>query len=279
MTDFPFVYRNNELHIEELSLRFIAQEYGTPCYVYSKQSIVSAWQQYAQDVLPQETLICYAVKANSNLAILQLLSQQGAGFDIVSGGELARCLAAGVLPQRIVYSGVGKTAAEISQAMDANILMFNVESIAELQLLAELAQALKKKIKIALRINPNINVNTHPYIATGLQEHKFGLTMEEALANLSWLKKQHYLQIIGIACHIGSEIQELAPFKEATECLLQLVKEFSNNGVQITFINLGGGLGIQTDDTEKRCAGKQETSIFLPKLNKVTLSLVNQPLS
>lgn len=272
-----FNYKQGLLYAEEVSLADIEDAYGSPCYIYSKTAIQQAWQRYARIKLTQDALICYAVKANSNLAVLKTLVQLGAGFDIVSGGELARCLAAGAHPSRIVYSGVGKTKDEIRQAMDAGVYLFNVESLAELEVLSNIALAKQSQVHIALRINPDINVVTHPYIATGLQEHKFGLTIKEALSCLKWLKQHAYLKLLGLACHIGSEIQSIEPFQQATECLLSLIHQCSEQGVPISVLNLGGGLGINVDNNPQALSIEQWCDYLSTRLSGLKLKLILEP--
>ncbi|MCX7901715.1 MAG: alanine racemase, partial [Burkholderiaceae bacterium] len=214
---FPFVHRAGELCCEDVPLSEIAQRFGTPTYVYSRRALEDAFDAYAQPLAARAALICYAVKANSNLAVLNLLARRGAGFDIVSGGELARVLAAGGDAGRIVFSGVGKTDAEIAQALSAGILSFNVESAAELDAIERVAAAAGRRAPVSLRVNPDVDAQTHPYIATGLRENKFGVAYEEALPLYQRAAASPHLQVVGVAAHIGSQITSVAPFLDAAD--------------------------------------------------------------
>jgi len=238
-------YRNNVLHGGEINLLDIAKQFGTPSYVYSQTLIEQQWQAYQHALADFPHLLCYAVKANGNLAVLQLLARLGAGFDIVSGGELERVLRAGGKPDKIIFSGVGKTVAEIERALEVDIQCFNVESLPELDRLQKVAQQKQKVARVSLRINPNIDAKTHPYISTGLHEHKFGIGMEEALPAYLHAKQLPNLKIIGVDCHIGSQITQISPFIEALESVLALVSILNKEGIEIHHINLGGGLGVQ----------------------------------
>jgi len=237
-------YQDNELYIENVSLKNIAEKFGTPCYVYSRAKLVSNWQDFNQafEAIPHR--ICYAVKANSNIALLHLLAQLKSGFDIVSGGELERVLVAKGNPQQIIFSGVGKKTSEIEQAIKQHIYCFNVESEAELDRIQTIASNLNTTVSIALRINPNIDAHTHSYISTGLKENKFGIEMHKILPICRQLAQQSVLKLIGLACHIGSQITKLRPFLLSIDHLLNLYKELVNLKIPIQHINLGGGLGI-----------------------------------
>lgn len=237
-------WQQRQLVMEGFSLVDLAKQHQTPCYVYSKTAILENFRAYQQALLHRDHLICYAVKANSNLSLLRLLAEAGAGFDIVSLGELERCLAAKVPSQRIIFSGVGKTAAEIERALSCGIYCFNVESRAELLLIAEVASQLKQVAAIGLRVNPDIDAKTHPYIATGMQEHKFGLDVAEALELAALTTASPDLNLIGLSCHIGSQLCELAPYAKACEKMLALVEQITAQGTELEFINMGGGLGI-----------------------------------
>lgn len=239
-----FYYLNNELYVENVPLQAVAKQFGTPCYVYSRAALEYNWKEFHQVLQKRAHRICYAVKANSNIAILQLLASLGAGFDIVSLGELQRVLVAGGDPRKIVFSGVGKKRYEIQKALEANIYCINVESIEELICINEIAQSLGKVASIALRVNPNIDAQTHPYIATGLKENKFGIEFEKILSLSDTLRTFPFLKLIGIGCHIGSQLTELSPFQEAATRLIELYHALQKKGVQLEHINIGGGLGV-----------------------------------
>jgi diaminopimelate decarboxylase len=239
-----FEYRKGQLHCEDVSASQLAQQFGTPLFVYSQSAITQAYQEFEAGGHGHPVLICYGMKANSNLAILKTLAKQGAGFDIVSGGELAKVLMAGGLASKIVFSGVGKTAAEISAALQAGIKCFNVESEAELDRIEQIAAKLNVKAPISLRINPNVDAKTHAYISTGLKENKFGVEHERAIAVYQYAATQKHLDIVGIDCHIGSQITEAGPFIEALDKLIDLVIGLKTHGIHIEHIDVGGGLGI-----------------------------------
>lgn len=245
-TFFPL--RNGALHAENVSLSDIAARFGTPCYVYSRAALEASLAEFQNEITGIDALVCYAVKANSNLAILNLFARNGAGFDIVSGGELQRALAAGGDPRKIVFSGVGKTAAEMRQALDAGILCFNVESAPELERLNEVAGSVGKKAPVSLRVNPNVDAKTHPYISTGLKENKFGVAYEEALALYRHAAALPNIEVTGIDCHIGSQLLDPAPFAEALDKVLLLIDELDAAGIHLHHIDLGGGLGIRYSD-------------------------------
>ena len=244
----PFVYRNRRLCVEGVDLEAVAQQVGTPCYVYSRAAIEERFRAFDSAFAGRDHLVCYAVKANSNLAVLDVLARLGAGFDIVSGGELARVLAAGGDPKKIVFSGVGKTEAELRQALAAGIHCFNVESEPELELLNRVASALGKRAPVALRVNPDVDANTHPYIATGLRESKFGVDIDRAFEIFRSARALAHLEIVGVDCHIGSQILELKPFVDALERVLHLIGELADTGIALAHLDLGGGLGIRYRD-------------------------------
>jgi diaminopimelate decarboxylase len=240
-----FEYHNGELFCERLPLDAIARRFGTPTFVYSRRSIEQAYGAYAQALAGRCALVCYAVKANSNIAVLDLLARAGAGFDIVSGGELARVLAAGGDPQRIVFSGVGKLGHEIATALAAGILCFNVESAAELEQIEALAAAAGKRAPVSLRVNPDVDAKTHPYISTGLRDNKFGVVYEDALALYRKAAASRHLRVLGIDCHIGSQITAVAPYVDAAERIIDLVEQLARAGIDLDHIDFGGGLGIR----------------------------------
>lgn len=243
-----FTERNGELYVEDTPLSAVAERFGTPCYVYSRAAFTQQYLSYAQALGSHPGMICYAIKANSNLAILNMLAKLGAGFDIVSGGELERVLRAGGNPARIVFSGVGKSAEEMARALDVGIFCFNVESEAELELLAEVAAQKGKIAHVSLRVNPDVDANTHPYISTGLKENKFGIAIERAPAVYARAAQLPSLAIKGLDCHIGSQLTQLTPFLDALDRLLLLVDELAANGIHISHLDLGGGLGVTYRD-------------------------------
>ena len=243
-----FNYRNGELHAEDVPLSRIAAEFGTPCYVYSRAALTRAWREFDAAFAGRDHLLCYAVKANPNLGVLDVFARLGSGFDIVSGGELARVIAAGGDPRKVVFSGVGKTAAEMRQALQAGILCFNVESAAELELLNRVAGELGVTAPVSLRVNPDVDAKTHPYIATGLKENKFGVAYDEALATYRRARELPHLRVEGVDCHIGSQLTEVAPFIAALERVLALVDALEREGIAIRHLDLGGGLGIRYRD-------------------------------
>ncbi len=242
-----FHYMEGVLHCEDLSLAAIAAQYDTPCYLYSAAALRERYHSFSQ-ALGENTLVCYAVKANSNLAILRLFADMGAGFDIVSGGELERVLRAGGAANKIIFSGVGKSAAEIRAALTAGIACFNVESTAELWRIADIAADLQMSAPIALRVNPDVDPGTHRYIATGLKESKFGIPMDQARALYLEAARHPALQIKGIACHIGSQLLDLAPLREAVIRVRALYEDLTAQGLSLAHLDLGGGVGIRYHD-------------------------------
>jgi len=245
-----FEYRGGELFAENVSVASLAATYGTPLYIYCAATLRRHFEAFDSAFNGLPHLTCFSVKANSNLAVLKTLADQGAGVDIVSGGELYRALAAGVSPDKIVYSGVGKRAAEIEQALHAGILMFNVESLGELERLSALAVRLGKTAKVSLRINPDVDPKTHPYISTGMKKNKFGLDMETSLAGYARAKELPGVEPVGIDCHIGSQLTTLDPFLEALDKILAFRKKLGDMGIETTYLDLGGGLGIQYNEEE-----------------------------
>ena len=244
----PFALKNGELHAENVALSKIASEFGTPCYVYSKAALTQAFASFQAGLGDANHLICFAVKANPNIAILNLFARLGAGFDIVSGGELARVLAAGGDLQKIVFSGVGKSADEMRAALNAGILCFNVESASELARLNEVAISMGKIAPVSLRVNPNVDAKTHPYISTGLKNNKFGVAFEDALEVYAQAAAMPNIAVHGVDCHIGSQITELSPFIDALDRVLGLVDALEAKGIHISHIDVGGGIGITYSD-------------------------------
>ena len=243
-----FAYRDETLHAEAVALDRIAATFGTPCYIYSRAALEAAYRAYDDALARRDHLICYAVKANSSLAVLNVLARLGSGFDIVSGGELARVLAAGGDAQKTVFSGVGKTTAEMRAALDAGIRCFNVESASELQKLNQVAGEMGKIAPVSLRVNPDVDAKTHPYIATGLKENKFGIPFESALPLYREAAGMANLRVTGIDCHIGSQLTEIPPFIAALQKLLGLVDRLAAESIAIAHIDIGGGLGIRYRD-------------------------------
>ncbi|NNG14069.1 MAG: diaminopimelate decarboxylase [Gammaproteobacteria bacterium] len=244
MTDV-FAYADNVLHAESVSLDKIAEQHGSPTYVYSRAAIEAQWRAFDSAFTDHEHLVCYAVKANSNLAVLNILARLGSGFDIVSVGELERVLAAGGDASRVVFSGVGKRPDEITRALEVGIRCFNVESEAELERINEVAGQVDKIAPISLRVNPDIDAGTHPYISTGLKENKFGIPIEKAADVYAHAAELEHLEIHGIDCHIGSQLTELSPFSEALTRTLKLVDTLADNGIHLQHIDIGGGIGIR----------------------------------
>jgi diaminopimelate decarboxylase len=242
-----FHQQQDRLLVEQVALEDIAQRYGTPCYVYSRAALVDGYRQFADALKGREHLVCYAVKANSSLAILNQFARLGAGFDIVSGGELQRVLAAGGAANKVVFSGVGKSEAEMRLALDAGILCFNVESPSELERLNEVAGSMGKVAPISLRVNPDVDAKTHPYISTGLKQNKFGVAYTEAFDLYRKAAAMPHLRVTGIDCHIGSQLTETSPFIAAAEKVLALVDRLKAAGIVLEHIDLGGGLGICYD--------------------------------
>lgn len=251
MTVSPhFAFKNQILHAEDVPLTTLAAEFGTPLYVYSRKALQDAWHAYSVAAEGRDVLVCFGMKANSNLAVLNEFRQLGAGFDIVSGGELARVLAVGGDPAKVVFSGVGKQAWEMQAALEAGVKCFNVESEAELELLAQVATQMGKVAPVSLRVNPDVDAHTHPYISTGLKENKFGIAIETAPAVYQRATQLSSLNIVGVDCHIGSQITEVEPYLDALEKLLDLIEALANQGIHIKHLDLGGGIGIRyTDET------------------------------
>jgi len=243
-----FQYQDNQLCAEEVPLTQIAEQFGTPCFVYSKAGLEQQYNAYSQALSGCEHLICYAVKANSNLAVLSVLARLGCGFDIVSGGELARVIAAGGDPAKVIFSGVGKTLDEIEAALIAGIHCFNIESALELQQLNQLAIDRNQQAPISIRINPDVDAGTHPYISTGLKENKFGISMQDARELYQQATDMEGIDIIGIDCHIGSQLTSTAPFLAALERTLMLIDDLAADGIAIRHLDIGGGLGVTYQD-------------------------------
>lgn len=245
-----FEIKNNELHAENISITELAKEYGTPLYIYSAATLRRHFEAFDSAFTGLDHMTCYSVKANSNLSVLKLLAEMGAGMDIVSGGELYRALKAGVPANKIVFSGVGKKAYEIAEALKADILMFNVESVGEMHRINEVAETMNKVARISFRINPDVDPKTHPYISTGMKKNKFGLDMETAKEAYKTAKDLSNVSPIGMDCHIGSQLTTIEPFLEALDKLLAFRDELGAMGIEIEHLDLGGGLGITYDEEE-----------------------------
>ncbi len=275
MSDSAFHRRSGRLFAEEVALEEVAARYGTPCYVYSRAAIEGRWSRYCE-ALGDRGQVCYAVKANGNLALLGLLAQAGAGFDIVSGGELARVLRAGGDAGRVVFSGVGKGSREIRRALLAGIRCFNVESGAELERIAAIAAETGTRAPIALRVNPDVNPETHPYIATGLAESKFGIPLEEATALYRQAADHPSLDVRGIACHIGSQLLNVAPLREAAERVRELLDTLQALDIPIEHVDMGGGLGVRYRD-ESPPDPADHVEAILPPFTETGVEILIEP--
>ena len=244
----PFSRRGGALACEGVLLSEIAARFGTPTYVYSRAAIEDAFAAYTAALRRRPSLVCYAMKANSNLAVLNLLARAGSGFDIVSGGELARVMAAGGDPRKVVFSGVGKTQGEIAQALAADILCFNLESVAELEMVERVAATMGRRARVSVRVNPDVDPKTHPYISTGLKSNKFGVAYADTLPLYRRAAAMGHIEVVGIDCHIGSRINDISPYLEAADRLLDLVDALARDGIELAHIDFGGGLDIRYRD-------------------------------
>lgn len=271
-----FAYHSGQLCAEGVVLAEIAKQFGTPCYVYSRSVIEQQWRAFDLALSAQKHLICYAVKANSNLAVLNVLARLGSGFDIVSVGELERVLKAGGEQGKVVFSGVGKRADEMQRALEAGIKCFNVESLAELDRLNQVAGALGIVAPVSLRVNPDVDAETHPYIATGLKENKFGIAFEDALTGYEKAVAMAHLNVVGIDCHIGSQIIGMAPFMDALDRLLEIVQKIEAAGIALQHINIGGGLGIRYQD-ENPPSAQEYAECVCKKFAGTTYELILEP--
>ena len=272
----PTHYRDDSLCIEEVDLESIARQYGTPVYVYSEDALNQAFEAYQQAFAPFDPLICYAVKANSNLSILRHFARKGAGFDIVSGGELARVLAAGAQADKVVFSGVGKSGPEMEAALEAGIHCFNVESLNELIKLNTVAGRLGKIAPISLRVNPDVDAETHPYISTGLKDNKFGIAFDMALDVYQQASHMAHVDIVGIDCHIGSQLTNARPLIDAVDRLLTLIDQLNDSGITLRHLDIGGGLGICYSDETPPDLG-EFASALADRLKGRNLRLVMEP--
>ncbi len=271
-----FTYRNGRLFAEDVAVSTVAATYGTPCYIYSRATLERHWHAFDDAFEAHPHLVCYAVKANSNLAVLNVMARLGSGFDIVSVGELERVLAAGGDPGKVVFSGVAKRADEIERALAVGIRCFNVESEPELLLLNETAGRLGKRAAVSLRVNPDVDAKTHPYIATGLKENKFGIDIQQAPAVYALAAVLPYIQIVGVDCHIGSQLTQLAPMVDALERVLMLVKRLQDQSITIQHLDLGGGLGIRYQDENPPLPADQAAAL-LARLSDLPYEVLIEP--
>lgn len=271
-----FTFKNGELFAEDVALSAVADQYDTPCYVYSRSAIESSWQAYDHALAPHDHLICYAVKANSNLAVINLMARLGSGFDIVSVGELERVIKAGGDPAKVVFAGVAKRVDEMRRALEVGIRCFNVESEQELERLNEVASGMDVHAPISIRVNPDVDAETHPYISTGLKKNKFGIAIEQALDVYRRAAAMSNIRIIGAGCHIGSQLTGLSPFVDALSRILDLVDQLEAEGIKIDQIDIGGGLGICYDD-EMPPSAQQYADAILPLLVDRPQTLIIEP--
>ncbi len=271
-----FQYRGQELFAEDIAVTKLAEKYGTPLYIYSYNTLLRHFRAYTSAFQDYPHIICFALKANSNIAILRLFAKNGGGADIVSGGELYRALKAGISPKSIVYAGVGKTEEEIRFALKSKILMFNVESADELREINRIAGTMRLQAPIALRINPDIDPETHPYIATGLKKHKFGIPIEDALEHYRVASRLENIKVIGIHKHIGSQITKISPFVDALQNILFLVDKLGSEGLNIQYLDIGGGLGISYKDEEPPVPEDLARNL-IPLLRGRGLTLIIEP--
>ena len=272
-----FSYKNQSLHAEDIDVKVLAAQYGTPLYVYSRATLERHWHAFNDALGDHPHLICYAVKANSNIGVLSVLAKLGSGFDIVSGGELARVIEAGGDMSKVVFSGVGKTPEEIEFALQQGIHCFNVESEPELERINAVAGKLGKKAPISLRINPDVDAKTHPYISTGLKANKFGIARERAVEVYSLAASLEHLNVVGMDCHIGSQLTETGPFVDALDRLLELVDELSAKGIEISHLDVGGGLGVTYKDETPPHPKEYAKAIAAKMTGREHLTLIMEP--
>lgn len=271
-----FEYRNGELHCEDVPLSRIAKEVGTPCYIYSHATLTRHFRAIDSAFQHVPHIIAFAMKANSNLAILRLMAKEGSGADIVSGGELYRALTAGVPPSKIVFAGVGKSREEIRYALKSGILMFNVESSDELRAIDDVAAELRMKARVALRVNPDVDPKTHPYISTGMKKSKFGISADRALEEFKLASSLKHIDVAGVHKHIGSQLTEISPFVDALKKVAELVGRLKEQGINIRYLNIGGGLGITYSD-EKPPEPKDLAAAITPILRDLNCTVIMEP--
>ncbi|GAA0856416.1 diaminopimelate decarboxylase [Aliiglaciecola litoralis] len=272
-----FQYKDDALYAENVAVAEIASQFGTPCYVYSRATIERHWHAFNNAAGKHDHLICYAVKANSNLGVLSVMAKLGSGFDIVSGGELSRVLEAGGDPRKVVFSGVGKTEHEIELALRHQILCFNVESAPELERINKVAQKLDVQAPISIRVNPDVDAKTHPYISTGLKANKFGIPRESAIAIYKLAASFPNLEIKGMDCHIGSQLTDIEPFVDALDRLLLLIDELANSGIVISHLDVGGGLGVSYKDEQPPHPDKYVEALMTRMHSRPELKLIFEP--
>ena len=272
-----FQYKNEQLYVEDLPVKQLAEEFGTPLYIYSRATLERHWHAFDSALGKHPHLICYAVKANSNIGILNVMAKLGSGFDIVSQGELERVLAAGGEASKVVFSGVAKSRAEIMRALEVGIRCFNVESIAELHHINQIAGEMGKVAPISLRVNPDVDAHTHPYISTGLKENKFGVSVDEAREVYKLAATLSHVKITGMDCHIGSQLTELQPFLDATDRLIRLMEQLKEDGITLKHLDLGGGLGVTYTDETPPHPSDYATALLNKLKNYEDLEIILEP--
>ncbi len=272
-----FFYRDRELYCENIPIKELAKEVGAPFYLYSKKAIEDKIKSYKDAFKDYSALICYAAKSNSNLTLLKIFQKNGFGLDTVSGGEIYKGVLAGFEPSKIVYAGVGKTDREIMYGIDKGILSFNIESEQEIDVIDYLAGELGKKANISIRVNPDVNPKTHPYISTGLRKSKFGIDIEEAIKVYKKAVKKKNLNVVGIHCHIGSQILDISPYKEAVEKVSNLVFQLKKDGIELKYFDIGGGLGIKYKPEDNPPKPKDLANLILPIVKETGLQLILEP--
>ena len=272
-----FQYKNEQLYVEDLPVKQLAEEFGTPLYIYSRATLERHWHAFDSALGNHPHLICYAVKANSNIGILNIMAKLGSGFDIVSQGELERVLAAGGEASKVVFSGVAKSRAEIMRALEVGIRCFNVESVAELHHINQIAGEMGKVAPISLRVNPDVDAHTHPYISTGLKENKFGVSVDEAREVYKLAATLPHVKITGMDCHIGSQLTELQPFLDATDRLIRLMEQLKEDGITLKHLDLGGGLGVTYTDETPPHPSDYATALLNKLKNYEDLEIILEP--
>ena len=272
-----FQYKNEQLYVEDLPVKQLAEEFGTPLYIYSRATLERHWHAFDSALGKHPHLICYAVKANSNIGILNVMAKLGSGFDIVSQGELERVLAAGGDASKVVFSGVAKSRAEIMRALEVGIRCFNVESVAELHHINQIAGEMEKIAPISLRVNPDVDAHTHPYISTGLKENKFGVNVDEAREVYKLAAALPHVKITGMDCHIGSQLTELQPFLDATDRLIRLIEQLKEDGITLKHLDLGGGLGVTYTDETPPHPSDYATALLNKLKNYEDLEIILEP--
>ena len=272
-----FQYKNEQLYVEDLPVKQLAEEFGTPLYIYSRATLERHWHAFDSALGKHPHLICYAVKANSNIGILNVMAKLGSGFDIVSQGELERVLEAGGEASKVVFSGVAKSRAEIMRALEVGIRCFNVESVAELHHINQIAGEMGKVAPISLRVNPDVDAHTHPYISTGLKENKFGVSVDEAREVYKLAATLPHVKITGMDCHIGSQLTELQPFLDATDRLIRLMEQLKEDGITLKHLDLGGGLGVTYTDETPPHPSDYATALLNKLKNYEDLEIILEP--